>query len=143
VRTLAEDISVALGTCGHLVELRRVASGAFNVDDGVTIDQLRQREEVLNNLKSLSDAVPMVPELVVGKDAARRIANGVSLQAGWVENSISAGIRPDDTASEVVKVVDSEGTLLSLVKSEGRLGEINSLPPDCVVGKSLRVFNLV
>jgi len=42
VRTLAEDIALALGTVGHLGGLRRIASGGFRVEDGVTLDALEQ-----------------------------------------------------------------------------------------------------
>jgi tRNA pseudouridine55 synthase len=42
VRTLAEDLAGALGTCAHLKALRRIASGTF--DGGmVTMDELEER----------------------------------------------------------------------------------------------------
>ncbi len=40
VRTLAEDIGVALGTVAHLAGLRRTASGAFRVADACTLEAL-------------------------------------------------------------------------------------------------------
>ena len=35
VRVLAEDIGAALGTCGHLQSLRRLASGPFSIDESI------------------------------------------------------------------------------------------------------------
>jgi tRNA pseudouridine55 synthase len=40
IRVLAEDIARALGTCGHLVALRRTATGAFTIEGAVTLDAL-------------------------------------------------------------------------------------------------------
>ncbi len=42
VRSLAEDLSVALGTVGHLSALRRTASGGFGVEDAISPDALEQ-----------------------------------------------------------------------------------------------------
>ncbi len=42
VRSLAHDISQALGTVGHVVALRRLASGPFHVEDAVPLDTLLQ-----------------------------------------------------------------------------------------------------
>lgn len=41
-RVLAEEIGVALGTYGHLVELRRVASGPFHIDNSVSFSRLSE-----------------------------------------------------------------------------------------------------
>ena len=40
VRTLAEDIGTALGSCAHLAGLRRTHSGPFAVDQAVTLEVL-------------------------------------------------------------------------------------------------------
>lgn len=40
VRSLAEDLSVALGTVGHLSMLRRTASGGFRVEDAISPEAL-------------------------------------------------------------------------------------------------------
>ena len=40
VRSLARDLARALGTLGHVKMLRRTASGAFSIDDGLCGDQM-------------------------------------------------------------------------------------------------------
>jgi tRNA pseudouridine55 synthase len=42
VRSLAEDLSAALGTVGHLAMLRRTASGGFRVEDAVSPEALER-----------------------------------------------------------------------------------------------------
>lgn len=41
-RVLAEEIGEALGTVGHLDELRRIASGRFHIDQAVSFSQLAE-----------------------------------------------------------------------------------------------------
>jgi len=41
IRTLAEDLGKALGCGGHLGALRRVASGAWGIEEAVTLDRLQ------------------------------------------------------------------------------------------------------
>lgn len=43
VRVLLSDLAERLGTIGHLVALRRVASGRHHVDDALTLDELSDR----------------------------------------------------------------------------------------------------
>ena len=38
IRSLARDISEALGTCGHLVQLRRTAAGLYKVEDALSLE---------------------------------------------------------------------------------------------------------
>ena len=40
IRTLAEDIAVAMGTCAHLSALRRTRTGPFKLEHAVTLDAL-------------------------------------------------------------------------------------------------------
>jgi tRNA pseudouridine55 synthase len=44
IRVLAEDIAVSLGTCGHLVALRRTITGPFSLKGAVTIEALEAME---------------------------------------------------------------------------------------------------
>jgi tRNA pseudouridine55 synthase len=43
VRVLLSDLAQRLGTIGHLVELRRLASGTHSVEDALTLDALAER----------------------------------------------------------------------------------------------------
>ena len=45
VRTLAEDLGGALGTCAHLAALRRTAAGAFSLAEAVTLGFLETLDE--------------------------------------------------------------------------------------------------
>ncbi|HVN35563.1 MAG TPA: tRNA pseudouridine(55) synthase TruB [Casimicrobiaceae bacterium] len=44
IRTLAEDIAAALGSCAHLAALRRTVAGPFSLDRAVTLGALEEME---------------------------------------------------------------------------------------------------
>jgi len=80
VRTLAEDIGDALGSCAHLVALRRTASGRWRVEDAVSLDALSSpaRTEHLMTLAALLADLPRA-ELDAAQEA--RFRNGQSLES--------------------------------------------------------------
>ncbi len=41
IRSLVRDIAEALDTCGHMVELERLMSGSFNLEDALTLDEVK------------------------------------------------------------------------------------------------------
>ncbi|MBE9504187.1 MAG: tRNA pseudouridine(55) synthase TruB [Proteobacteria bacterium] len=137
VRTLAEAISETLGTCGHLKELRRLESGTFCIEDAVRMENLEDAELIGSKMITLSEAMPLMPQIVVGREAVKRICDGNSLIAEWIKD-----VKPENIVKgQKMKVVDSTGTLLSLAEAvnEFRLG--CDVPSELIVGKSLRVFN--
>jgi len=61
VRVLLSDLAVALGTVGHLVELRRLASGSHTVENAVTLDELAAN--VVDGLEVLAPPATFVSAL--------------------------------------------------------------------------------
>lgn len=59
VRTLCADIGRELGCGGHMADLRRLRSGAFSIDDAVTIDTLKtwDRAAFLSHMTPLASVV--------------------------------------------------------------------------------------
>ena len=61
VRTYVHDIGEALGCGAHLKSLRRSKSGRFNVDQAITVDQIKTapREEILSRMLTLPEVSRM------------------------------------------------------------------------------------
>jgi len=83
IRVLAEDLGAALGTCAHLTALRRTGSGAFRLDDAVTLAALEAltpdaRDACLLPVDSL---LASMPRLDVDTDAARSLLQGREVAA--------------------------------------------------------------
>lgn len=82
VRALARDLAAALGTCGHVVALRRTAVGRFNEAGAVTLDALEALEAgdardawLLPVAAGLAD----LPEVRITPDQAGAIRHGMAV----------------------------------------------------------------
>jgi tRNA pseudouridine55 synthase len=85
IRTLAEDIGEALGCGAHLTALRRVRTGGFDVEQGVTLAALEAMSEQ-ERLECLRPVEAMVPDhMVVTLDAenAARFLSGLRRRGDW------------------------------------------------------------
>jgi len=80
VRTLVEDLAAALGTVGHVAELRRTAVGPFTLDRAVTLDALTAAADdpaaLAGMLLPVDAGILDWPEVRVGADAAAFFRNG-------------------------------------------------------------------
>jgi tRNA pseudouridine55 synthase len=79
IRTLAEDIALAMGSCAHLVALRRLAVEPFNEQQMVSLGYLEEqaREGRIDQCLLSPDAgLVDWPLLLLEPDAARRFAHG-------------------------------------------------------------------
>lgn len=76
VRALARDLGDALGVGAHLTRLRRTAIGRFDVADAMALDALGDASAVARARISPADALGHLPSLLVGEEAARRLAQG-------------------------------------------------------------------
>jgi tRNA pseudouridine55 synthase len=78
VRALARDLGRAAGSAAHLVSLRRVASGAFSVEDA---DSLEDVDAGRFALRPLLDAVPRLATQVIDATELARVAHGNPIAA--------------------------------------------------------------
>lgn len=78
VRSLAEDLSAALGTVGHLSALRRTASGPFDVADARTVEALAAMDEAQRDRCLLPvDRLPYaLPRLELGQEQSLSLMQG-------------------------------------------------------------------
>lgn len=79
VRSIARDLGAALGCHGHVKELRRIWSGPFDAEDGVSlelIDELAKSPELDQYLRPLEEGLADLPELKCTPQGAVRLRNG-------------------------------------------------------------------
>jgi tRNA pseudouridine55 synthase len=83
IRTLAEDLGQALATCAHLATLRRTASGAFVIADGITLEALEalSLEARDAKLRPIDAPLTALPSLELGDDEAAALLQGRTLPA--------------------------------------------------------------
>jgi tRNA pseudouridine55 synthase len=102
VRSLARDLGVLSGSAAHLVALRRMRSGHFDVANASTLDALSSG--AVTPMPALS-AVPALPAEELSADDAARVAHGQAVRA------TAAGAR--------AALVGSDGTLVAIADREG------------------------
>jgi tRNA pseudouridine55 synthase len=97
IRTLAEDIGAALGCGAHLTALRRTASGRFDVEDAVTLQDLERRslEERKSGVLPLPALLEGLPRAELGAAQERRLRQGQALKISGLRAGLCAVVRPD------------------------------------------------
>jgi tRNA pseudouridine55 synthase len=75
VRTLAEDLARAVGTCAHLSALRRTSVVPFDTGDMQTLEAVLAAPEQAR-LVSPDAALPHLPRTELGAESARRLQQG-------------------------------------------------------------------
>ncbi len=79
VRSIARDLGAALGCHGHVRELRRIWSGPFEVEDGLSmerIETLAQSPELDTYLRPVDQGLADLPEVRATAEGAVRMRNG-------------------------------------------------------------------
>ncbi|MCC5984313.1 MAG: tRNA pseudouridine(55) synthase TruB [Rhodobacteraceae bacterium] len=79
VRSIARDLGAALGCHGHVTALRRVWSGPFEAEGGITWSQIEEqaRTPALDaHVQPLEVALADLPELPATPEGAARLRNG-------------------------------------------------------------------
>jgi tRNA pseudouridine55 synthase len=110
LRALARDIAEALGTVGHLYELRRLRSGHFTVDAALPLDDLLARLDCDDPVRliALREALPELPEAIIDRAQERMVRNG---DARALDSTVPA-------RGGVYKVVSGEsGDLVAIARS--------------------------
>jgi tRNA pseudouridine55 synthase len=79
VRSIARDLGAALGCFGHVRELRRIWSGPFDVENGISLEKVEEQArtpELDQHLLPLEIALEDLPELKCTAEGAARLRNG-------------------------------------------------------------------
>lgn len=110
VRSLAHDLGQALGCGGHLKSLARLRTGAFSVEDALSLDEAEERftggnwREVVH---SPDIALYDLPALIVAKRTEDMIRNGRFFEIG------SASVPPEQ--GERSRAYSTDGRFLATV----------------------------
>ncbi|HYM04185.1 MAG TPA: tRNA pseudouridine(55) synthase TruB [Stellaceae bacterium] len=79
IRSLARDLAQALGTCGHVTALRRLAVGRFTETQGISLDLATSLGHSLlasGHVLPIEAALDDIPALTLTADEAARLRHG-------------------------------------------------------------------
>jgi tRNA pseudouridine55 synthase len=134
VRSLGRDLARALGTCGHLTRLRRIASGRFELSGAVAFDALQKaaggdedmRAAVHARTLPLAAALAGCSRVEVTQDGVEDIRHGRPV----VRERIAGGEVPA-AGTEPIALVDAGGELRALGRAEeGRVLVVRGIHRD-------------
>jgi len=108
VRSIAHDLGLAMGCGAHLRELRRTASGEFELDQAHTLDQLERLaadDRLMDAIVPATKLLPGFPSVFVDDLMARHVRNGRNFPASPFRSL---------PASKYVKAVTRTGELVAI-----------------------------
>lgn len=112
VRTIAHDLGAALGVGGSLASLRRIANGAFSVDEAVTLERIDRADAdtiATLGLDVLSAVQRTLPVREVDAAVAERIVHGGVVPATELDGPVALIRRPDDARpAQLLAIVADE-----------------------------------
>jgi tRNA pseudouridine55 synthase len=121
VRSLARDLARALGTLGHLSALRRTQSGAFTLDEAITMDEIERaradelaRRALLGRLIPLADACGSMPRAVLDPAGVRDALHGRAIELARAREAA-----PLAEGAEPIALVDEAGLLVAIGAKRG------------------------
>lgn len=79
VRSIARDLGEALGCFGHVHHLRRIWSGPFTAEEGMSlekIDELAKQPELDNHLRPLEEGLADIAEVRCPPESLAKLRNG-------------------------------------------------------------------
>jgi tRNA pseudouridine55 synthase len=122
IRSLGRDMAVALGTVGHIVNLRRTAVGPFAEDTAISLDFFTDFDDSApldNVLLPVETALDDIPALALNSQEAARLKGGQSLSfmsRPDYERLLAAGLDPK---YETTALATHDGLPVALVIVQG------------------------
>jgi tRNA pseudouridine55 synthase len=108
VRVLLSDLSERVGTVGHLIELRRLASGAHHVDDALTLRQVDDMVEAGRSpLHPPSCLVSHLESVGLSNDQVRAMRLGQQVELS------------NECADDEIAAKDESGDLVGILRRRG------------------------
>ena len=127
VRAWVRDMARALGTVGHVSQLRRLAVGGFSAGDAIPLEKLRSlmhSPAAFEHLRPISTALDGIPALAVtGPDAVRlRCGNAILMRANLFASIKDIARTSDDLQGLTVFLSTVGGEPVALAElAEGEL----------------------
>ena len=139
IRALARDIGKKIGCGAHLLQLRRVRSGPFALEQAISWERLKGLSTTHSSfpgLIPLERALPSLLELIGDEPLVRKVRHGKEM----VVRDLPAQTLPILEKGQWLKFTSPGEGLVAILRSEVGGSEIACAPPERVALRPLRVF---
>ena len=113
IRTLCKDIGAALGCGGCMAALRRVAAGAYTIEEAVPLQTLLDTETPEAYLRAVDTMFAQYPQVTLTQKQALRCRNGNSFTVRLPDGTY----RAYDPDGEFLMLAKVEESVMSTIKS--------------------------
>ena len=140
IRTLCADIGKKLECGAHLVELKRLQSGNFRLDDSFSLDQinlLAEQNSIKENLFSLSESFKALPKVMVDNQVITTLRKSRTILASHLKNTPLPPVKKGD----ILKVTSREDNLIAIVQSLINKNNLSMIPDKKRVWNLICLFN--
>lgn len=88
IRALAEDIGIELGCGAHLTQLRRIATGSFQIGQCIKLEQLESEDdqERAQHIQPVESLVAGHHTVTLASDDAGRFLSGLRRRGSWLDH---------------------------------------------------------
>lgn len=131
IRALARDLGTACDSAAHCSQLRRTGSGAFTLEQAVTLDELASLavEELRPRVVPMRELLPELPAVTLNERAVAALRHGKLILA--TECELPAGA----LSAEWLRMLDASGELLALGSNAGRFNRPDDLHASVVLSR--------
>jgi len=140
IRSLGRDIGREIGCGAHLLQLKRIRSGPFNLEQSISTERLKGLSTLSLPFPGwipLEEALPSLPEMIGDERLIRKVRHGREM----VVRDLSPQALPVFEKGQWLKITSPEEGLVAILKSEVRGCEIPWANPERVALRPLRVFH--
>jgi len=139
VRALARDVGRKLGCGAHLIRLRRLRSGSYDIKGAIPAERLKdlsKAEDLFPWLISLREALARLPEMIGDEYLVKMVRGG----RGMAVRDLLACTLPPFEKGEWLKMSAPGDGLVAILKSEVKDSDIRTASPEMIAFRPLRVF---
>jgi len=126
IRTLCADIGRSLGCGGHMAALKRLKSSGFDIRQAVRVSELEalvQEGDIHSRIIPMAEALPRMGTVVADESLAHAVRHGRIIH----RRQLTGGLQEQGSVGDRrhVKIVDSLGRLLAVMKTEPGIDRIS------------------
>ena len=116
VRSLARDIAFKLGTCGHVVELKRTKVGHFNEKTSILLDDILKIGQSEFEFNCIHSSISMLDDILAYEIEEKKDLNDLSLGKSIFINNKRLIKKPLSSDKEELVFLSNKGNIISLGK---------------------------
>ncbi len=140
IRTLTKEVGRKIGCGGYLLQLRRIRSGSFTIEQSVSLERLRKisvKDDFYQWLIPLEKLLCKMTELVGDVNLLNRINHGMGVK---VRELLTKSL-PEFRKGEYLRMSSPEGRLVAILRSEIHSWDLQKVSQENVALRPLRVFH--